>query len=66
MSDNLDSISYSAPEVMGIWWNEVHRTLVEELFDNDINIEWKLKVLSVFSTKPEEQLREELNIVGQN
>lgn len=51
---------------MGIWWNEVHRTLVEELFDNDINIEWKLKVLSVFSTKPEEQLREELNIVGQN
>lgn len=62
LKDNLESALYSAPEVIGRWWNEVYHTLTEELFDGNINMDWKLKVLSIFSTKPIDQLKEELNI----
>lgn len=64
LKDNLESVRFSAPEVMGMRWNQVYyNTICDNIFkDNKIpNKEWQYQVLSIFSTKPIEQIKKELS-----
>lgn len=51
-----NSCAYTAPEAMYIRWDETHGTLYEYT-PNPINDEM-IKLFSIFSTRPEEELRE--------
>ena len=57
LKDNQNSVSYAAPELMSMWWNEVHETLWYFIPEKP-NKEWQFKILSIFSTKTVEELKE--------
>lgn len=54
-----ESASYSAPEVMYMWWNLVHESLLDYISDIPKE-EWEWKVFSIFSTKSVEELKESM------
>jgi hypothetical protein len=58
LKDNLSSVSYSAPEAIGFWWNQVYTTLQYYIPDKPIE-EWHFKVMSIFSAKTVDDLKEE-------
>lgn len=57
LKDNQTSVNFSAPELLGMWWDEVHGTLCSHIPEIP-NEEWQFKVLSIFSTKSVEELKE--------
>lgn len=57
MKDNQSSVCFSAPELLSMWWDEVHDTLCNHIPEIP-NEEWQFKVLSIFSTKSVEELKE--------
>ena len=57
LKDNLSSVSCAAPELINMWWNEVHETLWNFIPEKP-NKEWQFKILSIFSTKTVEELKE--------
>jgi len=56
LKDNQNSVSYAAPELMSMWWNEVVDTLWDFIPETPTE-EWQFKVLSIFSTKTVDELK---------
>jgi hypothetical protein len=54
--DLMSSIRYSAPEQMFMWWEETAR-LLQHIIGDIPDEEWKMQVLSEFSTQPVERIR---------
>ena len=48
LNDNKSSISFSAPELISMWWNEVHGTLCEYVFKEETIDGWKETVRQIF------------------
>ena len=57
LKDNQSSVSCVAPELISMWWNEIHETLWNFIPEKP-NKEWQFKILSIFSTKTVEELKE--------
>jgi hypothetical protein len=56
LKSKQESVSLSAPELMYIWWQEVHDCLMYDIGEKPTE-EWQYKVLSIFSTKTIEELK---------
>ena len=56
LKDRLSSITFSAPELMGMWWDEVYSTLMGNLPEKPTE-EWQFQVLSIFSAKTVEDIK---------
>ncbi|MBU5333578.1 hypothetical protein KQI61_15370 [Anaerocolumna aminovalerica] len=48
LKDNQSSVSFAAPELMSMWWNEVHTTLCEYIFNENELDSWKETVRQIF------------------
>jgi len=57
LKDNQSSVHFAAPELMNMWWNEVHSTLCSYIPEKP-NQEWQFKVLSIFSTRSVGELKQ--------
>jgi len=57
LKDNQSSVSCVAPELISMWWNVVYETLWCFIPEKP-NEEWQFKILSIFSTKTVEELKE--------
>ena len=58
----LDSVNYASPENQGLWWNELAILLNNDL-PKPLEKEWQVKVVSIFTTKSEDEVKQ---IVGYN
>jgi hypothetical protein len=58
LKDNLNSVSYSAPEAIGFWWGQVYNTLRYYLPNKPIE-DWHFKVMSIFSAITVDELKKE-------
>jgi hypothetical protein len=57
LMSNLESTKFAPPEMIKhFWWSEVHSNLMEAI--NIPKEDWEFNVLSIFSTKSVEELRE--------
>ena len=56
LNDILQSVYCTAPELMRFGWEEVYNTLWNYIPEPPIK-EWQYEVLSIFSTKPKEELK---------
>lgn len=56
LKDNRDSVTFSAPEMLPLWWGEVQSSLLSYLPEVP-NEEWQFKILSIFSTKSVNELK---------
>ena len=62
LNDRLSSVRYSAPELINMWWNETFKTLLSNLpKPEDIKEEWQFKVVSIFSGKCIDKIKEICN-----
>lgn len=52
-----ESVRYSAPELIGMWWDEVHSILMSYITENPIQ-DWQYEVWSIFTTKSVDELKE--------
>ena len=57
LKSKQESVRFSAPELMYVWWEEVHSCLMY-YFGEKPSEEWEYKVLSIFSTRTVEELKE--------
>lgn len=48
LKSKKSSVRCAAPELMSMWWNEVHSTLCEYIFCNMTLNEWQEKVRKIF------------------
>jgi hypothetical protein len=56
LKSKQESVKFSAPELMDMWWQEVYDCLMYYIGENPKE-EWEYKVLSVFSTKSVQELK---------
>lgn len=52
-----ESVRYSAPELINMWWNETHSVLIDCITENPTQ-DWEYKVWSIFTTKSVDELKE--------
>jgi hypothetical protein len=57
LKNNLSSVSCAAPKLIPMWWNEVYATIQGNIPEK-LNKEWHFKILSIFSIKPIEEIKE--------
>ena len=56
LKDVLNSLAYSAPENILMWWDETHCIIMDYVPDPPKE-KWQWIILSIFSTKPIKELK---------
>jgi hypothetical protein len=53
-----ESIRYSAPELISMWWDEAHGTLIDYVSITKPMKDWEYRVWSIFTTRSVEEIKE--------
>jgi hypothetical protein len=56
LASNRSSVVICAPEMVPVWWREVHSTILDNVPSVPVE-EWHYQVLSIFSTHPIEEMK---------
>jgi len=57
LEDIKDSVGFSAPELMYMWWEETHDALIDCISENPTE-DWEYQAWSIFTTKSVEELKD--------
>ena len=60
LEDIKGSISFSAPELMYMWWEETHDALIDCISENPTE-DWEYQAWSIFTTKSIKELKNIFN-----